>query len=109
MPTYDYECAECGYTFDVLQRMSDDPLTVCPECQKPSLKRLVGGGIGIIFKGSGFYVNDSRKSKGSSGGSSSASTTTTSETGSSQAKSGDTSSSSSKEPVGTKKSEGSSS
>ncbi len=46
--------------------MSEDPLKKCPSCGKQSLKRLVGGGIGIIFKGSGFYVNDSKKTKSSS-------------------------------------------
>jgi putative FmdB family regulatory protein len=62
MPTYDYECAKCGHTFDAFQNMSDDPLKKCPECGKNSLKRLIGGGLGVIFKGSGFYVTDSRSS-----------------------------------------------
>jgi len=62
MPTYDYECQSCGHSFDQFQSMSDDPLKECPSCGKPELKRLVGGGIGIIFKGSGFYVNDSKSS-----------------------------------------------
>lgn len=60
MPTYDYECKACGHTFDVFQNMSDDPLSVCPACTKKQLRRLIAGGVGIIFKGSGFYVNDSR-------------------------------------------------
>lgn len=62
MPTYDYECAACGHQQEIFQSMSEDPLTLCPECGKESLKRLVGGGLGVIFKGSGFYVNDSKKS-----------------------------------------------
>ncbi len=66
MPTYEYECAGCGHNFDAFQSMSEDPLKECPSCGRPSLKRLVGGGIGIIFKGSGFYVNDSKNGKGSS-------------------------------------------
>ena len=70
MPTYDYECESCGHTFEAFQSMSDDPLSVCPECETPALRRLITGGTGIIFKGSGFYVNDSRKT-GSGGGSSS--------------------------------------
>jgi len=60
MPTYEYECASCGKTFDVFQSMSDAPLTVCPSCGK-KIKRRINGGSGIIFKGSGFYKNDSRK------------------------------------------------
>jgi len=62
MPTYDYECRQCGHRFDQFQNMSDDPLSVCPSCGEDALKRLVGGGIGVIFKGSGFYVNDSKSS-----------------------------------------------
>ncbi|MFW5717754.1 MAG: FmdB family zinc ribbon protein [Spirochaetota bacterium] len=69
MPTYDYECSSCGHSFDAFQNMSEDPLKKCPECGKNALKRLIGGGMGIIFKGSGFYSTDSRS--GSSAGSSS--------------------------------------
>ncbi|TVR31466.1 MAG: zinc ribbon domain-containing protein [Spirochaetaceae bacterium] len=65
MPTYDYECRACGHSFDVFQSMSDEALSVCPACQKKQLRRLIGGGVGVIFKGSGFYINDSR-SKSSS-------------------------------------------
>jgi predicted nucleic acid-binding Zn ribbon protein len=46
--------------------MADDPLTTCPDCHTESLKRLVGGGLGVIFKGSGFYVNDAKKSASTS-------------------------------------------
>ncbi|MDR0643155.1 MAG: zinc ribbon domain-containing protein [Treponema sp.] len=63
MPTYEYECKSCGHTFDVFQNMSDEPLKVCPECGK-ELRRLIGGGTGVIFKGSGFYVTDKNKSSG---------------------------------------------
>jgi len=66
MPTYDYECGKCGHTFDALQNMSDDPLKKCPECGKNSLRRLIGGGLGVIFKGSGFYSTDSRSSSAAS-------------------------------------------
>lgn len=62
MPTYDYECENCGHTFDAFQAMSDDPLKKCPACGKNSLRRLIGGGLGVIFKGSGFYVTDSKSS-----------------------------------------------
>lgn len=64
MPTYEYECSACGHTFEAFQSMSDAPLSSCPECGK-AVRRLIFGGTGVIFKGSGFYVNDSRK--GSSG------------------------------------------
>ena len=67
MPTYDYECAECGYTFEYFQSMSDDPVQECPKCGG-KVKRLIGGGLGVIFKGSGFYVTDNKKSSGISSG-----------------------------------------
>jgi putative FmdB family regulatory protein len=57
MPTYEYECKSCGYSFDVFQRMSDKPITDCPQCGK-EVRRLINGGSGVIFKGSGFYVTD---------------------------------------------------
>ncbi len=63
MPTYDYQCKECGHTFEEFQSMSADPLTECPSCGKPGLKRLLAGGAGMIFKGSGFYLTDYKKSK----------------------------------------------
>ena len=61
MPTYDYRCDNCSYTFEHFQSMMDDPLCECPSC-KGTVKRLLTGGTGIIFKGSGFYVTDNRKS-----------------------------------------------
>lgn len=61
MPTYDYKCTECNHVFEYFQSMNDDPLSVCPECGG-GVKRMIGGGSGLIFKGSGFYVNDSKKS-----------------------------------------------
>ena len=66
MPTYDYKCDNCGYIFEHFQSMSDDALTTCPDCGQESLKRLIGGGMGVIFKGSGFYVNDAKKSSSTS-------------------------------------------
>lgn len=60
MPTYDYVCGACGHEFEAFQSMKDAPLTDCPTCQGP-VKRKVGGGTGIIFKGTGFYINDSKK------------------------------------------------
>lgn len=75
MPSYDYVCQDCGHGFEEFQSMSADPLTTCPSCGQESLKRLIGGGLGIIFKGSGFYVTDSKKSAGSTSKTSSAGST----------------------------------
>src|SRR3954464_8070128 len=60
MPTYEYECPKCGYAFELVQSMRDEPLKKCPKCKKLGVKRLVGGGAGLIFKGSGFYITDYR-------------------------------------------------
>lgn len=59
MPTYDYECKVCGHTFEAFQSMSEDPIRQCPECGK-EVRRLISGGTGVIFRGTGFYVNDSK-------------------------------------------------
>jgi len=59
MPTYDYRCTDCGHEFEVVQKMSARHLRKCPECAG-ILKRLIGTGAGIIFKGSGFYETDYR-------------------------------------------------
>jgi putative FmdB family regulatory protein len=61
MPTYQYECQACGHEFEELQGMSDPKLTKCPKCHKKKLARLIGGGSGMIFKGSGFYETDYKK------------------------------------------------
>ncbi len=68
MPNYDYECLECGDRFEVFQRMNDEKLTQCPlaNCDG-KVKRLLGTGGGIIFKGSGFYQTDYRSSSYKSG------------------------------------------
>lgn len=60
MPTYEYECEKCKKVFDKFQSMKDEPLKVCPECGG-KVTRLIGGGSGIIFKGSGFYETDYKK------------------------------------------------
>jgi len=57
MPTYEYECKSCGHCFEVFQAMSDAPVNKCPECGN-EVRRLIFGGAGVIFKGSGFYVTD---------------------------------------------------
>ena len=69
MPTYEYRCEKCARTFEFFQSMKDDALTVCPKecCQQETwgegkVKRLLGTGAGLIFKGSGFYTTDYRSS-----------------------------------------------
>jgi putative FmdB family regulatory protein len=102
MPTYQYACTECGEQLEVVQKFSDDPLTVCPACQ--GRLRKVFSAVGVVFKGSGFYKTDSRStskpssSTGSStagaekaksdSGSSSSSTSTASSSSSSSGSSG---------------------
>ena len=66
MPTYEYRCKSCGHEFEEFQTMSSDPLIMCPKCAKPTLKRLMSSGVGLIFKGSGFYLTDYKKSNTSS-------------------------------------------
>lgn len=61
MPTYDYVCEACGHAFEQLQSMSERRLTTCPKCKKKKLVRQIGSGGGIIFKGSGFYQTDYKK------------------------------------------------
>lgn len=79
MPTYDYVCTKCGHELEVFQSMKDEPLKKCPQCKKPGLKRLLGGGAGLIFKGSGFYITDYKNKSGSSGGGQSSDSGTKSE------------------------------
>lgn len=62
MPTYEYECKKCKNRFEAFQSMKEDPLKDCPKCSSP-VKRLIGGGSGIIFKGSGFYATDYKTKK----------------------------------------------
>ncbi|NQT61357.1 MAG: hypothetical protein HQ556_00225 [Candidatus Marinimicrobia bacterium] len=62
MPTYEYECLSCGNHFDAFQKMSDSHLDKCVSC-KGSVRRIVSGGSGLIFKGSGFYITDYAKGK----------------------------------------------
>ena len=60
MPTYEYECQKCSHKFEIFQSITADPLKSCPKCKKSKLKKLLGSGAGIIFKGSGFYQTDYR-------------------------------------------------
>ncbi|MCX4981446.1 FmdB family zinc ribbon protein [Streptomyces sp. NBC_00572] len=64
MPTYQYQCTECGEGLEAVQKFTDDALTECPQC-KGRLKKVFSA-VGIVFKGSGFYRNDSRGSSSSS-------------------------------------------
>lgn len=75
MPIYEYACKDCGHRFDARQSWSDDPLTVCPECTG-AIRRVLHP-AGVIFKGSGWYITDSRKGKESNGASSSSDTGST--------------------------------
>jgi putative FmdB family regulatory protein len=58
MPTYDYECPDCGHEFEAFQTMTAKPIKRCPKCGKRRVKRLIGSGLAPIFKGSGFYQTD---------------------------------------------------
>lgn len=85
MPTYEYACPKCGHQFEQFQSMRDEPLKKCPKCGKTGVKRLIGGGAGLIFKGSGFYITDYKKKSGgeskSSSDSKSSSSSTSSDSG----------------------------
>ncbi|MEU0581793.1 FmdB family zinc ribbon protein [Streptomyces griseoincarnatus] len=98
MPTYQYQCTECGEGLEAVQKFTDDALTECPNCQG-RLKKVFSA-VGIVFKGSGFYRNDSRGSSSSSSpassksSGSSSSSSSSSDSGSSSSSSGSSGSSS---------------
>lgn len=69
MPIYTYRCENCGVQFDRRQSFSDDPLKICPECEEEALRKVYLP-VGIVFKGSGFYSTDNRKSSGKGRGAS---------------------------------------
>ncbi|MFI8832266.1 FmdB family zinc ribbon protein [Streptomyces afghaniensis] len=95
MPTYQYQCTECGEGLEAVQKFTDDALTECPSC-KGRLKKVFSA-VGIVFKGSGFYRNDSRGSSSSSApaSKSSSSSSSSSDSGSSSGSGSGSSSSSS--------------
>ncbi|MEV7125444.1 FmdB family zinc ribbon protein [Streptomyces sp. NPDC093260] len=93
MPTYQYQCTECGEGLEAVQKFTDDALTECPNCSG-RLKKVFSA-VGIVFKGSGFYRNDSRGSSSSSSPASSKSSSSSSTTGSAGSSSSGSSSSSS--------------
>ena len=66
MPTYEYRCLECGSEFEHFQKMTDDPLTTCPDCGG-EVQRLISRGGGVLFKGAGFYATDYRSGGGETG------------------------------------------
>ncbi|MCL2349820.1 MAG: zinc ribbon domain-containing protein [Planctomycetaceae bacterium] len=100
MPTYDYRCDCCGYEFEEFQYIKEEPLKKCPQCKKMKLRRLIGSGAAIVFKGSGFYQTDYRSESYKKGESAAKSIATT--TGSSENASAGTSA---KDSSGTEKSE----
>lgn len=103
MPTYEYACANCDTTHEVQQKMSDPTLTECPACGESGLRKLFSG-VGIHFKGSGFYRTDSRDTKtstSSSATSSSSTSTSTSSPASTSSTSTSTTGSSSSTPATT--------
>ena len=63
MPTYDYRCDACGHELELFHGMSEDPVTTCPDCGEEKLRRRIGSGAGIIFKGSGFYETDYKRAR----------------------------------------------
>ncbi|BFV57675.1 hypothetical protein KCMC57_up27790 [Kitasatospora sp. CMC57] len=95
MPTYQYQCTECGTGLEAVQKFTDDALTTCPECQ--GRLRKVFSAVGVVFKGSGFYRTDSRSSSSStvSSSTSSASSSSSAPAASAPAPAASTSSSSS--------------
>ena len=68
MPTYEYECGACGHRFEKFQSMNDKPIKKCPQCGKAKAERVISGGAGVLFKGSGFYSTDNKKSSALTGG-----------------------------------------
>ena len=60
MPTYEYACEACDHQFEHFQSITASPIRTCPECKKPRVRRLISGGSGFLFKGSGFYTTDYR-------------------------------------------------
>jgi putative FmdB family regulatory protein len=65
MPTYTYQCDSCGHGFEAVQRFADDPLTECPQCGA-AIRRVIQP-VGVVFKGSGWYITDSRPKSSSEG------------------------------------------
>lgn len=94
MPTYEYECTDCGHAFEKFQSITARPTKKCPVCGKRKVRRLIGAGAALIFKGSGFYITDYRseeyksKAKAEKSESSSSSSSSSSDSKSSDSKKG---------------------
>lgn len=69
MPTYEYRCKQCGHVSEEFQQITEEPLLRCPNCNTDNLARVMGTGVGLIFKGSGFYLTDYKKGGGEKEGS----------------------------------------
>jgi len=118
VPTYEYTCSACDTKHDIVQKMTDPTLTECPSCGKPTLRKVFGG-VGVVFKGSGFYRTDSRsggdkggsepKKKEASSGSGSSDKSSSSSTSGTSSTSGSSGSSSSASSSSSSSSSGSSS
>jgi putative FmdB family regulatory protein len=95
MPTYEYKCDACGHAFEQFQSITADPIRRCPACKKLKVKRLIGTGAGLLFKGSGFYITDYRdqsykdKAKADSGSAETKPETTTTAAGDASKPAGD--------------------
>lgn len=63
MPTYEYFCKACSFEFEEFQSIASEPIQICPKCGQKRVERKISGGTGLIFKGSGFYITDYKKSK----------------------------------------------
>lgn len=90
LPTYGYQCTQCQHEFQVFQSMKDEPIAVCPECNG-KVKRLLYP-VGVVFKGSGWYINDSRKPEKSEASEAKADATKSDETKSAESKPAETAS-----------------
>ncbi len=105
MPTYDYECDACQHKFELYQGINDEVQKKCPECKKNKLRRLLGTGAAIVFKGSGFYQTDYRRESYKKSKAADSSSTSTKSEGKSESKSESSSTKSeAKAPAKSKKS-----
>ena len=86
MPTYDYVCEACNHEFELFQSIKADPIRKCPECKRLKLRRLIGPGAAIVFKGSGFYTTDYRSESYKKGAAADKAHSTSSSSGSSSKK-----------------------
>lgn len=105
MPTYEYQCTACGHAFEKFQSITAEPIKQCPQCNKKKVKRLIGTGAGLIFKGSGFYITDYRSDSYKSAAKSDTTSSSSSSAASSSSSSSSSSSGSSSTPAAPSKPE----